>query len=95
MFVSNLSRSLDDHTIVDQAIRSLFEANVCGGSSAMVMCQEWMGMNPLQTLSGFYNRDTVSNIKTVSLVWAFTAIVLVILILSQAIQACKVEGMSV
>lgn len=92
MLVSNLSRSLDDDTIVDQAIRSLSEVNLCGGSSAMVMCQEWIGTNPLQNLSGFFNKGAVPNISNVSLIWAFTAIVLLSLISPQVIKAWKGRG---
>lgn len=89
MLVSNLSRSLDDHSIVDQAIRSLSETNLCGGSSAMVLCQEWMGANPLQRLSEFFNKGTIPNISNVSLIWAFTAVVILTLISDQATKAWK------
>lgn len=95
MLVSNLSRSLDDHSIVDKAIRSLSETNLCGGSSAMVLCQEWMGTNPLQRLSEFFNKGTVPNISNVSLIWAFTAVVLLTLISHQLIQAWQRRGMSI
>lgn len=95
MLVSNLSRSLNDDLVVDQAIRSLSDTHLCGGSSAMVLCQEWMDTNPLRKLSEFFNKGTVPNISNVSLIWAYTAIVLLTLISHQAIQACEVRGMSV
>lgn len=95
MLVSNLSRSLDNPSIVDQAIRSLSETNLCGGSSAMVLCQEWMNTNPLRKLSEFFNKGTVPNISNVPLIWAFTAIVLLTLISRQVIQAREGEGMSI
>lgn len=95
MLVSNLSRSLDDHLVVDQAIRGLSETNLCGGSSAMVLCQEWMDTNPLRKLSEFFNKGTVPNISNVSLIWAFTAVVLLTLISHQAYQACEERGMSI
>lgn len=54
-----------------------------------------MGTNPLENLSGFFNKGTFPNISNVSLVWAFTAIVLFILTALQAIQACKGRGVSI
>lgn len=93
ILVSNLSRSQDDHRIVDQAIRGLSKTSLCGGSTAMVLCQEWMGTNPLQSLSKFFNKDSIPNISNVPMVWALTAVALIILTSSQACQALKSSGL--
>lgn len=85
MLFGNLSNSLDTIERVDQILSNMFQTEYCGGSSAMVLCQEWTGSNPMEYLSDFYNANMVTNIHNVPILWAYSTLVLLVLVATQAI----------
>lgn len=85
MLFNNLSNSLDTIERVDQILRNMFQTEYCGGSSAMVLCQEWTGSNPMEYLSDFYNANMVTNIHNVPILWAYSTLVLLVLVATQVI----------
>ncbi|KAI7776649.1 hypothetical protein LA080_004741 [Diaporthe eres] len=85
MLCGNLSKSLNTIEGVDRALRKIFQTKYCGGSSAMVLCQEWTGSNPMQYLSDFYNQTLITNIHKAPATWAYVTLVLLVLVLMQVI----------
>lgn len=85
MLCGNLRKSLNTIERVDQALRKIFHTEYCGNSSAMVLCQEWTGSNPMEYLSDFYNQNLITNIYKVPAIWAYVTLVLLVLILMQVI----------
>ncbi|KAG8156496.1 hypothetical protein KVR01_013600 [Diaporthe batatas] len=85
MLFGNLRNSLNTIERVDQILRGLFQTEYCGNSSAMVLCQEWTGSNPMQYLSHFYNENSVITIHNVPVFWAYVTIVLLILVTMQVL----------
>lgn len=85
MLCGNLSKSLNTIEGVDRALRKIFQTKYCGGSSAMVLCQEWTGSNPMQYLSDFYNQTLITNIHKAPVIWAYLTLVLLGLVLMQVV----------
>lgn len=83
MLVRNLTGSLENTKDVDDVLRGLLQTDFCGGSSAMVLCQQWTGSNPLGYVSGFYNKQTIPNIHNIPVVWAYVTLVFLVLVASQ------------
>lgn len=71
---------------VDEILQILFQTEYCGNSSAMVVCQEWTGSNPMQYLSDFYNQNSVITIHTAP---AFRALVTFVLLILQGLSLCR------
>lgn len=80
MLFGNLSNSLNTIEQVDQVLRNMFQTEYCGDSSAMVLCQEWTGSNPMEYLNDFYNQKMVTNIHNVLILWAYATLVLLVLV---------------
>ncbi|KAG6364014.1 hypothetical protein INS49_009117 [Diaporthe citri] len=85
MLFGNLSNSLNTIERVDQVLRNLFQTEYCGNSSAMVLCQEWTGSNPVEYLTEFYNQNMVTNIHNVPVLWAYATLVLLVLVVMQVL----------
>lgn len=83
MLVWNLTGSLGNNLAIERLLRGLFETEYCGDSSAMVLCQEWTGSNPMGYLSGFYNQGMIPNIHNIPVIWAYTTLVLSVLVILQ------------
>lgn len=92
MLVRNLTGSLENTTAAGKVLRGLFETEFCGGSSAMVLCQEWTGSNPLGYLSGFYNQQLFPNIHSIPVIWAYTILVLLVLLIFQVLHKDAARG---
>lgn len=92
MLVRNLTGSLEDTMAAEKVLRGLFQTEFCGGSSAMVLCQEWTGSNPLGYLSGFYNQELFPNIHSIPVVWAYTTFVLLVLVIFQVLHKDAARG---
>lgn len=86
MLVRNLIRSLENAMAAERILRGLFQTDFCGGSSAMVLCQEWTGSNPLGYLSGFYNQEMIPNIHNIPVLWAYTTFVFLVLLTLQILH---------
>lgn len=85
MLVGNPSKSLNTIEGVDQALRKIFHAKYCGDSSAMALCQEWTGSNPMEYLSDFYNQTLITNIHGAPAIWAYAILVLLVIAFMQVI----------
>ena len=83
MLVRNLTGSLGNSLAIERVLRGLFETDFCGGSSAMVLCQEWTGSNPLGYLAGFYNQEMIPNIHNIPIIWVYTTLVFLVLVILQ------------
>jgi len=78
---NNLKNPLDITTI-NRVVRNLSGSPFCGDSSALALCQEWVGKSPLETLSEFYDQSTLPNRAMVKYIWAYnTGVFFVILAL--------------
>lgn len=92
MLVRNLTGSLENTMAAEKILHGLFETDFCGGSSAMVLCQEWTGSNPLGYLSGFYNQELFPNIHSIPVIWAYATSVLLVLVISQMLHKGTAQG---
>lgn len=77
---------------VERVLRGLFETDFCGGSSAMVLCQQWTGSNPLNYLIGFYNQEMFPNIHSIPVIWAYTTFVFMVLVAFQTVHKDAARG---
>lgn len=66
--------------VAEDALKQLFSIPTCGGSSAMSLCQQLTGNNPLQSLTGFFEKSSWTNIRTVPVVWVLTTVILLVLV---------------
>lgn len=80
-------------TVAEDALNQLFQVPSCGGSSAMPLCQQLTGSNPLQRLTGFFEGGSWTNIHTVPMLWAWTTFALFVLILEEVWQAVRLFRM--
>ena len=80
----NLSNSESNQAVFDEGLDQLFSTPSCGGQSAMSLCQQLRGTNPLAYLTGFFNQSSIPNIKTVPLLWGWTTLILLTLVARQA-----------
>lgn len=85
MLFGNLSNSLNTIERIDHVLRNMFQTEYCGDSSAMVLCQEWTGSNPMKYLNDFYNQNLVTNIHNVPALWAYSTLVLLVLVVMQVL----------
>lgn len=85
MLFGNLSNSLNTIERIDHVLRNMFQTEYCGDSSAMVLCQEWTGSNPMKYLNDFYNQNMVTNIHNVPVIWAYSTLVLLVLVVMQVL----------
>lgn len=83
MLLGNLSNSLKTIERVDQVLRNMFQTEYCGDSSAMVLCQEWTGSNPMEYLNDFYNQKMVTDIHNVPVLWTYATLGLLVLVVMQ------------
>lgn len=83
MLFGNLSNSLNTIDRIDHVLRNMFQTEYCGDSSAMVLCQEWTGSNPMKYLNDFYNQNMFTNIHNVPALWAYSTLVLLFLVVMQ------------
>lgn len=86
MLFGNLSDSLNTIERVDQILRSMFQTEYCDNSSAMVLCQEWTGSNPMAYLNDFYNQNMITNIHNVPVLWAHATLILLVLMVLQTLE---------
>ncbi|KUI54651.1 hypothetical protein VP1G_10702 [Cytospora mali] len=92
MLVRNLTGSLENIMAIERVLRNLLQTDFCGGSSAMVLCQEWTGSNPLDYLSGFYNQEMFPNIHSIPVIWAYTTLVFLIPVGFQVLHMDATRG---
>lgn len=85
MLFGNLSNSLNTIERIDHVLRNMFQTEYCGDSSAMVLCQEWTGSNPMKYLNDFYNQNLDTNIHNVPALWAYSTLVLLVLVVMQVL----------
>ncbi|KZL79429.1 hypothetical protein CI238_01330 [Colletotrichum incanum] len=83
LLVRNLSTRPYDRVFLDEAINNLFSTEACGGNSAISLCYQLTGSDPVGFLAGFYNAKSFANIKTVPALWVWSTIVLLLLITRQ------------
>ncbi|KAK3372659.1 hypothetical protein B0H63DRAFT_302288 [Podospora didyma] len=75
-------------SVSEDALNQLFEVPTCGGvSSAMTLCQQLTGSNPLQRLTSFFEGSSWTNIHTVPMLWVWTTFALLLLIGEEVWQA--------
>lgn len=85
LLFGNLRSSLNSVDRVDQLLHNMFQTEYCGHSSAMVLCQEWTGSNPVDYLTDFYNQKMLTDIHNVPVLWACTTLVLMVLVALQVL----------
>jgi hypothetical protein len=83
ILVRNLSAVKGEADLLGVGLQSLFKTTSCGGSSAMALCHQLTGEEPLAYLDQFFNKSPVPNIKTVPVLWGYTTVILAILVLRQ------------
>lgn len=88
MLMGNLTRTLDTEAI-NRVLRNLAGSPFCGDSSALVLCQEWTGQNPLATLAGFYDQTKPPNKRTIPLVYGFSLAVFLAVVSLQVVEATR------
>ena len=84
---ANLSQHLGSTTGTDEALRELYQIPTCGGSSAIALCPQTIGNDPLDYLAGFYNDGGIPNLHTMPLLWGWTTFILTLLIANQVQHA--------
>ncbi|TQW00943.1 hypothetical protein IF1G_00874 [Cordyceps javanica] len=89
ILVSNLSSIKGDSNLLGVGLQSLFHTTSCGGSSAMALCHQLTGAEPLVYLDQFFNKNPIPNIKNVPVLWAFATAVLLVTVGRQAFQSWK------
>lgn len=87
ILVGHLSSVKGDSDLLGVGLQSLFHTTSCGGSSAMALCHQLTGAEPLVYLDRFFNKNPIPNIKNVPMLWAFTTVVLFILVTRQIYQS--------
>ncbi len=80
---ANLSRHLGSTTGSDEALRELYKIPTCGGSSAIALCPQSIGNDPLEYLAGFYNQGGIPNLHTMPLLWGWSTFILILLGINQ------------
>ncbi|PVH72563.1 hypothetical protein DL98DRAFT_610491 [Cadophora sp. DSE1049] len=80
-------------TVAEDALNQLFKVPSCDGSSAIPLCQQLTGSNPLQRLTEFFERGSWTNIHTVPMLWAWTTFALFVLIPEEVWQAVRLFRM--
>jgi hypothetical protein len=83
----NLSRHMGTTTGSDEALRELYQIPTCGGSSAIALCPQTIGNDPLDYLAGFYNQGGIPNLHTMPLLWGWATLVLLVIAAIQAVRA--------
>lgn len=81
--IRNLSHISGNSELLGVGLQSLFSTSSCGGSSAMALCHQLTGVEPLMYLDNFFNKGTIPNIKTIPILWGWTTLVLLVLICHQ------------
>lgn len=92
ILVQNLTSIKGDPNLLGVGLQSLFHTTSCGGSSAMALCHQLTGEEPLIYLDSFFNKNPVPNIKNISVLWVFATAVLFVAIARQAFQSWKKKG---
>ncbi|KAK6075434.1 hypothetical protein SCUP234_10693 [Seiridium cupressi] len=87
--VSVLSIMSSDQSAMQGGLREIFQVSSCGGSSAMMLCQQMLGTNPLFYMTGFYNSRYVPSLRTVPLLWAWSTVVLLSLVMTQCMPTLQ------
>lgn len=87
--VKNLSSIKGDSNLLGVGLQNLFHTTSCGGSSAMALCHQLTGAEPLVYLDDFFNKNPVPNIRNVPMLWAFATAVLVAAVSRQAFQSWR------
>ncbi|KAH8896418.1 hypothetical protein GQ53DRAFT_761324 [Thozetella sp. PMI_491] len=64
----------------EDGLNQLFEVPSCNGASAMPLCQQLTGTNPLQKLTDFFASKSWANINTVPMLWAWTTFTIILLV---------------
>lgn len=85
ILVRNLSAVKGDSDLLGVGLQSLFKTTSCGGSSAMALCHQLTGAEPLAYLDQFFNKSPVPNIKNVPVLWVYATVVLLFLVIRQLI----------
>jgi hypothetical protein len=67
----------------DETLRALYQIPSCGYSSAITLCPQTIGNDPLEYLALFYNKGGIPNLKTMPLLWAWSTFILIILAINQ------------
>jgi len=75
--------------VAEDALNQLFKVPTCGDSSAMLLCQQLTGSNPLERITGFFVKSSWTNIRTIPMLWVWTTLALLVLILDEVWQAVQ------
>lgn len=75
-----LSVSTNTTEMSDKGLEKLFQISSCGGSSAMALCQQTRGIDPMRYLTLFYNQGPVPNVRNVPALSAWSSFILAILV---------------
>jgi len=86
LLYANLSFMNGSNARLAEARNSLFKVPTCGGYSAMSMCQENVGNDPLRYMMEFYNWNKFPGIQTVWLTWVLTTLVFIGLLVIRMID---------
>ena len=83
-----------ESSIIDQSLQRLYSIPTCGGSTAMALCRQTIGNNPIEYLAAFFNATEFPNRKTIPVLWIWTTIVLIVLLLVQtkALEKARSKG---
>lgn len=92
LLYANLSNVASNPDKLIEGLQGLFSATACGGSSAMALCRQLVGTDPLDYLDGFFNKGPIPNIETVPVLWGWTTLVLLGVVLSQLFGMLAPEG---
>ncbi|KAJ3493419.1 hypothetical protein NLG97_g4740 [Lecanicillium saksenae] len=92
MLVDNLASVKGDSNLLGVGLQSLFHTTSCGGSSAMALCHQLTGAEPLVYLDRFFNKNAVPNVKNIPMLWAFATAVLFVATGRQAFQSWRGEN---
>lgn len=87
ILVNNMSSVKGDSELLGVGRQNLFHTTSCGGSSAMALCHQLTGAEPLAYLDLFFNKGPIPNIKNIPMIWAFATSMLLFLVVRQAAQS--------
>ncbi|KIX04569.1 uncharacterized protein Z518_05439 [Rhinocladiella mackenziei CBS 650.93] len=79
----NLSPHIGSTTSSDETLHKLYQISSCGNSSAIALCPQTIGNDPLEYLAGFYNQGNIPNLQTAPLLWGWSTLILIVLSVNQ------------
>ena len=83
MLHKTLSAWKPDTDAMTESLTELLGSGACGGNSAVHLCRQFGGLEPLTYLNGFFNRGSIPNIKTIPVLWGWTTLALIVALVAQ------------